>query len=395
MTNYSDKPFTTWDVVDFFSGCGGMSYGFHTVGEQTGQFRMVAAFDNDRHANATYRRNLGIQPFATDIANAEINEIERLMVLGGRKKQNPLIVIGCAPCQGFSSHRKKDPRKDGRNSLVGKFGEIAVGLRPDAIIMENVPDLLARKHWSHYQNFLNILNDNGYKISSGILNFAEFGVPQERHRAVVIAAKGFQPSMPSGFLGRDAFRTVRDAIGSLPPLKAGETSVVDVMHQTSNHRPSTLEIIRTVPKNGGSRPAGVGPACLDRVKGFYDVYGRLRWDRPAVTITARCRTPSCGRFVHPEQDRGLSVREAGLLQGFPSDFEFEGPFDDKFKQVGNAVSPIFSKRLAGHVLEILSGKGRTVEQTKQTLERPTFKSYSGSIARLKLKDPDKVELIAE
>jgi hypothetical protein len=115
------------------------------------------------------------------------------------------------------------------------------------------------------------------------------------------------------------------------------------MHETSRHRQSTLEILRRVPRDGGSRPAGVGPACLDRTKGVHggytDVYGRLAWSGPAPTITARCRTPSCGRFTHPEQDRGLTAREAALLQTFPSDWQFSGPFDDRYKQIGNAVPP--------------------------------------------------------
>lgn len=118
------------------------------------------------------------------------------------------------------------------------------------------------------------------------------------------------------------------------------------------------------------------------MEGFYDVYGRLAWDKPAVTITARCRTPSCGRFVHPEQDRGLSVREAALLQGFPKDFYFEGPFDDKYKQIGNAVSPIFSTRLAGHVLSMLAGRNHA--DVEEIIENPTFGSYSGAIARAKI-----------
>ena len=107
----------------------------------------------------------------------------------------------------------------------------------------------------------------------------------------------------------------------------------------------------------------------------------MAWDKTAVTITARCRTPSCGRFVHPEQDRGLSVREAALLQGFPEDFYFEGPFDDKFKQIGNAVSPIFSTALAGHILSMLAGENHADKE--EYIKKPTFGSYSGMIAHVK------------
>ncbi|SFK75881.1 DNA (cytosine-5)-methyltransferase 1 [Paenibacillus sp. 1_12] len=370
----------TFDFVDFFAGAGGMSYGFHKVGEETGYFRNIGAFDFDKHANKTYETNYGVRSHQLDLGNVEVSDIEDILA-SKRDKNNPLIVIGCAPCQGFSSHRKKDPRKDSRNSLVGRFAEIAVGLKADFIIMENVPDLLAKKHWHHFNAFKNILEAEGYNVTSSIVNMAEYGVPQERHRAVVLASKHFSPTVPAPVLTRGSFRTVKDAIGNLPPLKAGETSKDDSMHKTSNHRKETVEILKQVPKDGGSRPPGVGPACLDKVKGFYDVYGRLAWSKPSITMTARCRTPSCGRFTHPEQDRGLSIREAALLQGFPSDFIFEGPFDDKYKQVGNAVPPIFSTHLAAHVLTLMAGQNRSEEE--ENIEQPFFQSYSSVIAHLK------------
>ncbi|WP_028550006.1 DNA cytosine methyltransferase [Paenibacillus sp. UNC451MF] len=370
----------TFDFVDFFAGAGGMSYGFHKVGEETGYFRNIGAFDFDKHANKTYETNYGVSSHQLDLGNAEISDIVDILA-AKRNKSNPLIVIGCAPCQGFSSHRKKDPRKDSRNSLVGRFAEIAVGLKADFIIMENVPDLLAKKHWHHFNAFKTVLEAEGYQVTSSIVNMAEYGVPQERHRAVVLASKQFSPTVPAPVLSRESFRTVRDAIGNLPPLIAGEASKDDPMHKTSNHRKETVEILKQVPKDGGSRPPGVGPACLDKVKGFYDVYGRLAWNKPAITMTARCRTPSCGRFTHPEQDRGLSIREAALLQSFPPDFIFEGPFDDKYKQVGNAVPPVFSTHLAAHVLTMMAGQNRNEEE--ENIEQPFFQSYSSVIAHLK------------
>jgi DNA (cytosine-5)-methyltransferase 1 len=167
-----------------------------------------------------------------------------------------------------------------------------------------------------------------------------------------MALKG-QFEMPQPFLGPREFRTVRETIGHLPILKPGERNPSDPMHITSAHRKATIDLLSKVPKDGGNRPPGVGPKCLDKARGkfggYTDVYGRLAWRKPALTITARCRTPSCGRFAHPEQNRGLSVREAALLQGFPPDYRFEGPFDDKFKQIGNAVPPIIAKYIAEHM----------------------------------------------
>jgi DNA (cytosine-5)-methyltransferase 1 len=367
--------------VDFFAGCGGMSYGFHLASKISEKIKNVGAFDVDEHANKTYEKNLGTRPINIDLGSSSAKEITAHMKKNGYTEEDPIIVIGCAPCQGFSSHRKKDPRKDTRNSLVAKFAEIAVGLNADFIIMENVPDLLSDKHKRHYGQFEKTLKSAGYRINVKIVNMADYGVAQARFRTLVLASKEFTPPIPEPIVDRQNYYTVYDAIGHLPKLSAGEKCIIDGMHITSKHRPETINIIKEVPKDGGSRPRGVGPKCLDKVAGFYDVYGRLAWKKPSITITARCRTPSCGRFSHPEQDRGLSVREAALLQGFPPDFAFEGPFDDKFKQVGNAVPPIFSRILASHVLRIIT---TTDEMNDATVEKQRrFKSYSSIIAHVK------------
>ena len=374
-------PNVEYDFVDFFCGAGGMSFGFHQMAELTGRLRWAGAIDIDKHAIDTYERNYGHRPANVNLGDAEIDEIRAALNL---KEGNDLILIGCAPCQGFSSHRKKDHRgPDSRNTLVGRFAEIAVQLQPKMIIMENVPDLLAKKHWNHFQAFKDTVEAAGYHIAVKILGMADYGAPQARFRTVLIAARDFIPTLPDPVFTTDQYRTVRDAIGHLPPLKAGEKDPDDPMHITSKHRKETIEILKQVPKDGGNRPKGVGPQCLDKVAGFSDVYGRLAWDKTAVTVTARCRTPSCGRFAHPEQDRGLSVREAALLQGFPPEFYFEGPFDDKYKQVGNAVSPIFSTALAGHVLSLLAGRNHA--EVEEEINAPTFASYSGMIARSKQK----------
>lgn len=383
----SQIPKKTYDFVDFFCGAGGMSYGFHKMAELTGRLRWAGAVDIDKHAIDTYERNYGHRPTNLNLGEDDVETIKSSLDID---EDNELILIGCAPCQGFSSHRKKDHRgPDSRNTLVGRFAEIAVAMQPKLIIMENVPDLLAKKHWMHYQAFKDTVEAAGYHIAVKILNMADFGAPQARFRTVLLAAKDFIPTLPEPVFSPEQYRTVRDAIGALPPLAAGGKDPNDPMHITSKHRKETIEILRQVPKDGGNRPQGVGPQCLDKVAGFYDVYGRLAWDKPAVTITARCRTPSCGRFVHPEQDRGLSVREAALLQGFPPDFYFEGPFDDKYKQIGNAVSPIFSTRLAGHVLTMLAGKNHS--DAVETVDKPSFSSYSGMIAHAKNKGTESKE----
>jgi len=159
------------------------------------------------------------------------------------------------------------------------------------------------------------------------------------------------------------------------------------MHITSKHRPDTVKLLRAIPPDGGSRsalPPEMVRDCHKSVDGFRDVYGRLWWDRPSVSITARCRTPSCGRFTHPEQHRGLSVREAALLQSFPDDWIFEGPFDDKYKQIGNAVPPLLAKAIAENIdSHWVSASPPADEMLSGDIIAPIDRSISSSIAAWK------------
>jgi DNA (cytosine-5)-methyltransferase 1 len=190
--------------------------------------------------------------------------------------------------------------------------------------------------------------------------------------------------MPKPELQPEQYRTVRDAIGDLLPISPGQISSQDLMHRCSNHHESTLNVIRNIPRNGGNRPTGIGPICLDRVKGFSDVYGRLSWDKPAITITHYARNPASGRFVHPEQDRGLTMREVARLQGFPDRFQFAGGLDDVFRQIGEAVPPPLSVAVASVVLSALSKEVNNIED-ENLIKCPVNDSFAGVIAGIKLK----------
>jgi len=375
-------------VVEFFAGCGGTSLGFAMANKDLVDYRVVGAVEMDPHAAATFEKTLGVPVYVGDVRSL-LDPAVFAEVSAPWQGPEPLVLIGCAPCQGFSSHRKKDGRSDARNSLLEDFAQIAVNLSPEVIVMENVPEMLSEKHWAHFEAWRDTLEAAGYTVKVAIHNLADFGVPQDRFRALVIASRNAMFPMPRPTVTDPALATsVREAIGHLPPLEAGGRDPFDAMHMTSRHRKETVDLIKLIPHDGGSRsalPQGVGLKCWDGVDGFRDVYGRLWWDRPAVAITARCRTPSCGRFVHPEQDRGLSVREAALLQGFPDWVQFEGPFDDKFKQIGNAVSPLFAKALAEHIATELIRTDSDVTPVDDHVDPalPLSKSFSSSIASIK------------
>ena len=342
-------------VVDLFCGCGGASAGFLSVNNTLPVFEVVSAWDVDPDACSTYTQ-LGFEPTCGDVRTL----LENGTALEGIKRKigdAPSILIGCPPCQGFSAHTKvnRGANEDGRNWLVDDFSRIAAELEPDCVFMENVPELLSPSYSSHADFFKEKMASKGYHVASGVVNMAEFGLPQARKRAVVLASRN-PIELPRPILTTENFVTVRQAISHLPKIKASAKNPDDPLHVTANHRKATLEVIRAIPKDGGSRKLGLGPKCLDRVSGFSDVYGRARWDSPSVTITGSARNPASGRFVHPEQNRGLSVREALILQGFPAAFSLDGSFSKKFTLIGNAVPPLFAAVVAAHLLFEMAGR---------------------------------------
>lgn len=338
----------TFDVIDFFCCGGGMSLGFASLREF---FRISGGVDINSTALKTYELNYGSPVLNADIMDISLksNVIQQTFKL---KKNRPLVIIGCAPCQGFSAHRKKDNNKpeDARNTLIGYFSNIAVNLNPDFVVMENVPEILIGKYKNHYEEAKKVFTLNGYYVVQRVYNAAGFGVPQTRSRAIIVASKYKEFVLPDEFLSEEHYTTVRDAIADLPRVDARhQNAMSDRYHRCSTHKQSTIDVIAQVPHDGGSRPKGVGPKCLDKVNGFSDVYGRLSWDKPSITITRYARNPASGRYSHPEQDRGLTIREAARLQSFPDNYLWNGSLGDIFKQIGEAVPPLFALAIATQI----------------------------------------------
>lgn len=371
-------------VIDMFCGCGGMSLGFAALAKATGAFRLIGGVDVNEISLKTYEHNFGVPARKVDVrelANDDEFLKSFLESLPGFNKKLPTVLIGCAPCQGFTAHRKKNwDQPDARNGLVEAFADVAVSMQPDCVIMENVPELLSGRYWKHFEYLRDKLIEAGYTVKQAIHSAAEHGAPQDRFRALIIAMK-VDFTMPVARLKPSEFRTVRSAISDLPKVRAGEQSQTDPMHKSATHRQSTIDVIKAVPLNGGSRPNGVGPKCLQDFKGFADVYGRLAWDRPSITITHYARNPASGRFVHPEQNRGLTMREAARLQSFPDGFEFIGGFDDVFRQIGEAVPPMLSLSVAASILAALKGEVRS--GVEELVVEPVNDSFAGVIAGIK------------
>ena len=327
------EPGSTLTAVDLFCGAGGLSEGLRQSGVS-----VVGAIDIAPLAIQTYRANHpDTKVWEQDIRR--LHPTEMLSRLGLRAGELDLLA-GCPPCQGFSTlrtHNQSSNVTDSRNGLVAQFARFCEILQPRSVLMENVPGLGSDRR---FRLLAGRLERMGYKLTHGVLDAADYGVPQRRRRFVLLGFLG--DSVPFASQAASPVR-VRDAIGGLPAPEASG----DPLHDHGENRTQEIvELIRDIPKDGGSRlDLGLKRQlpCHRRSDGWHDVYGRMAWDAPAPTITSGCISPSKGRFLHPEQDRAITLREAALLQSFPRDYKF--PLTKgKYKVadlIGNALPPVF------------------------------------------------------
>lgn len=344
------------NVVDLFSGSGGMSCGF----ARQGGFRLIGAADLEvakpthgigaTSCNSTYERNLGLQPLAADLSQAAPSDISTHF---GFAPSDVDVLISCAPCTGFSQKQARNHVKDdARNKLVERTALFAEIWRPKYVVIENVKELLRGRHKHHFQSLCRDLMALGYEVEADVHDLAHLGLPQSRLRALIIAKLG--DTFPLNFPRIQRVRTVRDAIGHLPALAAGEAHPDDPMHLCPSMNAHSLARLRAIPKNGGSwtdipeelAHLRIPSMNVEKPGSFPDIYGRLAWNRPAPTVTRECSHPGNGRYCHPEQDRLLTVREMSLIQGFPEDYYFIGSLSFKYRQIGDAVPPLVSRMIA-------------------------------------------------
>jgi len=323
---------TKFLAIDLFSGCGGLSEGLRKAG-----FDVVAAFDNDSDSVTTYRLNHPkTKVFEGDIRNVDTADIKRL--LGGRSLH---LLAGCPPCQGFSSMRrlnKRRSKRDSRNSLILEYLRFVKELSPLTIMMENVPGL------ANYKLFKKVfaeLEQLGYQPKVEPVKIQQYGVPQRRKRLVIVGSLvgNVEIAKPTG-----KKVTVREIIGRLESINVTKDHV-HLIRKT--HTAEVMKRIRATPKDGGSRkdvPEFQLACHKDRRIGFRDVYGRMRWDDYSPTITGGCLNPSKGRFLHPEENRAITAREAALLQTFPRSYKFPVGISKSSIAllIGNALPPKFS-----------------------------------------------------
>ncbi len=333
------------DVFDFFSGCGGTSCGFAQAG-----LNIKFGLDFDVAASRTFATNF---PKAA-VWNKDIRLVQPVDLadlIGDRRR--PLLFSGCAPCQPFSKQNRQKVVRDKRRSLLAEFGRFVQYWHPEYVFVENVPGLQrVDPTTGPLATFMRMLRRTGYSIDFGVVPASAYGVPQTRKRLVLLASLVGDIALPAPTHG-DALpvSNVRDWIGDLEPIAAGQTHYKDPDHQCAELTPLNLERIRCTPEGGGrdSWPRKLLLPCHKEHSGHSDVYGRLAWDKPAAGLTTRCISYSNGRFGHPDQDRGLSVREAACIQTFPRTFAFAGSLGSKARQVGNAVPPLMARQFGESV----------------------------------------------
>ena len=338
-------------AIDLFSGCGGLTLGLKQSG-----FNVLAAIEVDESAADAYSANHSeVMLFEADIRDIEPRSMRiELGLLRGELD----LLAGCPPCQGFSTLRTRNGAKqnrDARNHLIFQMLRFAQAFLPKAIMMENVPRL------AEHSSFIGLcegLKELGYNITYDIRDAGNYGVPQRRKRLILVGGRGFQVGLANGSTRRP---TVREAIGSLPPPNRS----FDLLHNLPERRrlPRIERLIRDIPKNGGSRsdlPKSRQLRCHRKSDGFHDIYGRMAWDTVAPTITGGCFNPSKGRFLHPQQDRAITMREAALLQGFPRTYVFPIEYGKEAiaLMIGNALPPEFIRRHASRIKTALLGEAR-------------------------------------
>lgn len=341
----SQKP----KAIDLFCGCGGLSAGLRAAG-----FSVVGAVDRDRLASDTYKMNhrstVVLQQSVVDV------DPEELMTRLGMKPGELGVLAGCPPCQGFSKLRTLNGRKDVEepmNDLIFQFTRFMKVFKPKTVMIENVPGLVDDDRLTRFRGSL---SQAGYKSRVGVFDAADFGVPQRRRRMILMAALAERPEFAPLEVER---ATVRSAIATLPPPGSADDPAHDYPVTRAAH---VQDLISRVPKDGGSRSSlgkGAQLPCHQKCDGFNDVYGRMSWSEPSPTITGGCINPSKGRFLHPEQDRAITIREAALLQGFPRGYKLDmsrGRYPTA-QMIGNAFPPKFAARHAAMLRSIISRTG--------------------------------------
>lgn len=341
-------------AVDLFCGAGGL-----TLGLKKASFRVLVGVEVSEEIAKTYKaNNRKTKMLVKDAREVHGKEILRL---AGTKKID--LVAGCPPCQGFSQLTEKWKKQDPRNDLVLEMARLIGEIKPKMIMMENVPGIVT-KGKAILQGFVEKLQSMGYVVNHGILQMADYGVPQSRRRFVLLAGLRFEVKLPKATHAwkpneKNALKpwvTIDKVIRNMSKpvtlshaIKNGCPQKFN-WHVVRDLKPISVERLRALSEGYDRRslPEHLRPDCHKGTnEGFNNVYGRMEWDKVAPTITSGCTTPCMGRFGHPEELRTISIHEAALIQTFPKNFRFITQYmETACDLVGNALPCEFARQVA-------------------------------------------------
>ena len=350
-------------ILDLFSGAGGFSCGM----DKNKNFETVLGLDFDKNAIETFNNNIkGAYGIVGDITDQEVKKL----IIKESKLLGVNMIIGGPPCQGFSLKGKQLGLEDPRNFLFREYIEIVSEIKPEVFVIENVKNLINACNGYFINEIRERFSKLGYIVNYGVLNAKDFGVPQNRERAIIIGSLSRSIPLPKG--NSENIITVRDAISDLSYLNSGQGEDVSEYiiesksnyqkklrgkklynHKATNHSKLALEKLKMVPPEGDKSSI---PVELHGKQKFLTTWSRLKWDDVSPTIDTRFDTPSNGRNSHPVLHRAITPREAARIQGFDDDFQFFGPKTSICRQIGNAVPPLMAKAIADTIYETYKDK---------------------------------------
>jgi len=337
-------------AIDLFCGAGGLTHGLLKQ-----SIAVTAGFDIDPICRYAFEYNNDVPFIQKDVGKVTGKEIKTYLSSG-----EITVIAGCAPCQPFSKYTQgKDTSTDKKWAMLYKFARIVEEASPDVVTMENVPQLMRHKV---YRDFESRLVSLGYEVTSSIVFCPDYGIPQTRHRLVLLASKLGPIKLVKPSAKPDKYRTVRQTIGAMPKLRAGERNRSDSLHAASTLTDINLQRIKASSPDGSwlDWDKSLVADCHRKAgrKTYRSVYGRMSWDKPSPTITTQFVGFGNGRFGHPDQDRAISLREGALLQTFPKSYRFVEPGNQVYykhvaRMIGNAVpvklGEVIGKSIRNHV----------------------------------------------
>ena len=340
------------EVIDLFSGVGGLTYGLRKSG-----LSVLAGVDNGNSCAYAYEKNNKARFISADISKFDFKELNRIY-----SKDSIRVLVGCAPCQPFSSHafKLRKGASDARWNLLDHFIRGITVVKPDIVSMENVRGVTKT---DVFKKFVFALKRLGYKVDWKVVYAPNYGVPQNRSRLILLASRLGEISIPKETHTKDNYVTVGDIIRELPKLEAGEISKQDQLHQAKKLEPINKKRILQSKPGGTWRDwdKSLLPNCYKKDSGqtYTSVYGRMRWGDVSPTITTQFTSYGSGRFGHPEQNRALSIREGALLQTFPIDYDFgDFPAEKLSRHIGNAVPPQLGVVIGRQIKKHLENYGK-------------------------------------